>query len=153
MGPHRRVCRGALVVQYVSNAAVLCFVSRPLVFLLLPVFAKQKLQPLCCYLLPAGGAPQSPPLQFPRRAASGRSPAAAQHHRRADGGQGERGGLAFFKKRQINKQMNERLLHPRLPDQSSAIHTCTFRTQRASIHFSGWLPSSPALLRPPPLWP
>lgn len=56
-----------------------------------PVFAEQKLQPLCCYLLPASGAAQSPPLQLPRRTAARRPPATAQHHRRADCGQGERG--------------------------------------------------------------
>lgn len=84
MGLHQNSCQieeCASTTDLISNAAVF----------FPPVFAEQKLQPLCCYLLPASGAAQSPPLQLPRRTAARRPPATAQHHRGADCGQGERG--------------------------------------------------------------
>lgn len=57
--------------------------------LLFAVPAEQELQSLCCHLLPAGGEAQVSPEQFPRGAARGRAAAPAQHHRRANRGQGQ----------------------------------------------------------------
>lgn len=84
-----------------------------------PVSAEQKLQPLCCYLLPAGGAAEGPSLQLPCRTTARRSPATAQHHRRTDCCQGS------HRARGVVLKNVYRDYHPHLPDQSSIIHTCT----------------------------
>lgn len=83
-----------------------------------PVSAEQKLQPLCCYLLPAGGAAKGPSLQLPRRTEARRPPATTQHHRRTDCRQGNFRALRRFWIMRLD-------YFPRLPDQSSVIHTCT----------------------------
>ena len=109
-----------------------------------PVSAEQKLQPLCCYLLPAGGAAQGPPLQLPRRTEARCPPAATQHHRRANGHQGNH---------RATVQLDGFWImcadyYPCLSDQSCVIHTCIQeQTNGLFIYLSTpVLSSTPALI-------
>lgn len=90
--------RCAPVVTSITDTTV-CVVCHP------PVSAEQKLQPLCCYLLPAGGAAQGPSLQLPRRTAARRPPATTQHHRRTDCGQGNCGVTSWFAEISIHSSL------------------------------------------------
>lgn len=82
--------------------------------ILSPVFAEQKIQPLRCYLLPAGWAAQGTSLQLPRRTAAWFPPATAQHHCGTDCCQGEhRAAMGFWMTRTVNYPLHYSHLHKR----------------------------------------